>query len=60
MEKHIHYVISGQRVSEDKADVRRELKAGAKVTKVVRITYQTGPTRATLMTATEITQSKEV
>lgn len=60
MEKSTHYVIVGERVSEDKADVRRELKRGAKVVKVVRISYQTGPTRATLMTSTEITKPNEV
>ena len=60
MERSVHYVIYGEKVSEDKAVVRRALKQGAKVAKVVRITYQTGPTRATLTTVTEITKPKEV
>jgi hypothetical protein len=60
MQKYVHYVIDGERVSEDKAFVRRALKQGAKVTKVVRVVYQTGPTRAMMSTVTEITKSKEV
>ena len=60
MEKSVHYVIYGERVSENKNEVRWALKQGAKVAKVVRITYQTGPTRATLTTVTEITKPKEV
>ncbi len=56
----VYYVIFGERVSEDKAEVRRELKQGANVAKVVRVTYQTGPTRATLTTVTEISHPKDV
>ena len=60
MEKSIHYVIYGEKVSENKAEVRQALREGAKIAKVVRIMYQTGPTKATLTTVTEITKPKEV
>ena len=60
MEKSIHYVIYGEKVSENKVEVRQALRQGAKVAKVVRVMYQTGPTRATLTTVTEITKPKEV
>ena len=60
MKRDIHYVIDGIRVSEDKADVRRALKEGANILKVTRIEYHTGPTRVMVLTATEITKSKEV
>ena len=60
MTKSIHYVINDARVSENKPHVREMLKHGAKVLKVTRIEYQTGPTKAVLTTVTEITKSKEV
>lgn len=60
MKKQVHYTVDRDRVSEDKADVRRALKNGAVVSKVVRIEYQTGPTKIIVATITEITKPKDV
>ncbi len=60
MEKSVFYVIYGERVSEDKADVRRVLRMGKKVSKITRISYQTGPTKATMTTVTELSDPKDV
>jgi len=60
MPQDIHYRINNERITENKADARLALKEGAKVVKVVRSEYHTGPTRVMLLTATEITKPKEV
>ena len=60
MKKDTHYVIDGTRISENKADVRYELKQGAKILKVTRIEYHSGPTRIMVLTTTEITKIKDV
>jgi len=60
MKKSIHYVIDGARVVEDKAETKRALKRGAEAVKVTRIEYETGPTKAILVTLTKITKTKEV
>ena len=60
MTKSVRYRIDSMRITENKADVRLALKEGAKVVKVVRSEYHTGPTRVMLLTATEITKPKEV
>jgi len=60
MKRDVHYVIKGEKISEDKAEVRRALKRGAEVDKVIYITYQTGPTRVTVSTTTTITKIADV
>lgn len=60
MKTSIHYVIDNARILEDKADVKLALKSGAKVVKVIRTEYQTGPTTAILATLTEITKAKDI
>ncbi len=60
MERTVFYVIYGEQVCEDKAEVRRALRRGAKASKITRISYQTGPTKATMTTVTEITRPHEV
>ncbi len=59
MKKMVYFTID-QRVSEDKAEVRKALKQGAEVSKVVRIEYLTGPTRIITASITTITNPKEV